>query len=186
LSPPYDLALRRPLSIVLAAACLLAPGCASPDRYVFLTRHAEKEAGRDPSLSADGKARADALAERLAGSGIEAIYVTQFRRTRETAEPLAHRLGVEIEVIEVSADLEVHAASVAEACRTATASSVLVIGHSNTIPAIVHALTGETIEAIPDDRYGDVWTISLDRDGRGKLVQPRCGGARSVWSFWCW
>lgn len=178
--------MRRPLSIVLAAACLLAPGCASRDRYVYLTRHAEKEAGRDPSLSADGKARAEALAERLAGSGIEAIYVTQFRRTRETAEPLAHRLGVKIEVIDVSADVEAHAAAVAKACRETQRGNILVVGHSNTIPAIVRSLTGETISPIPDDQYGDQWTISLDRDGRGKLVQPRCGGVGAHRLVWCW
>lgn len=172
--------------IVLAALLVLAPGCASRERRVYLTRHAEKEAGRDPSLSPEGRALAEDLAERMTGSDIKAIYVTQFRRTRETAEPLARRLGVEIKVIEVSSDLEPHAAGVAEACRRNGRRSVQVVGHSNTIPSIQEALTGESIEAIPDDQYGDVWTISLDRDGRGKLLEPRCVGMGNVWPFWCW
>ncbi|HUZ22044.1 MAG TPA: histidine phosphatase family protein [Acidimicrobiales bacterium] len=49
----------------------------------------------DPELSPEGCVQAEALAERLAKVGIDAIYVTPLRRTAETAAPLAARLGVE-------------------------------------------------------------------------------------------
>ena len=48
----------------------------------------------DPALSIEGRAQADALAERLAGEPITEIYISKLRRTAETAAPLAARLGL--------------------------------------------------------------------------------------------
>jgi probable phosphoglycerate mutase len=74
---------------------------------LFLVRHGESEpavAGQpfplvdghgDPALAPEGRAQAERVAERLAGAGIDAIYVTTLRRTAETAAPLAARLGHE-------------------------------------------------------------------------------------------
>jgi broad specificity phosphatase PhoE len=45
-------------------------------------------------LSPKGRAEISAVAERLAGEGIEAIYASPLDRTRETAEILAARLGL--------------------------------------------------------------------------------------------
>jgi probable phosphoglycerate mutase len=54
----------------------------------------------DPPLHPDGVRQAERLAERLVaehhdGAPIDAIYVTTLRRTHQTAEPLAVRLGLE-------------------------------------------------------------------------------------------
>jgi len=48
----------------------------------------------DPPLSEDGKAQAGRVATRLAGSGVDAIYVSTMRRTAQTAAPLADRVGI--------------------------------------------------------------------------------------------
>jgi len=48
----------------------------------------------DPPLSDLGRQQAERVAARLAGAGIEAIYVTTLRRTGQTAAPLAARLGL--------------------------------------------------------------------------------------------
>jgi 2,3-bisphosphoglycerate-dependent phosphoglycerate mutase len=48
----------------------------------------------DPPLSALGHEQARSVCDRLAGAGIDAIYVTTLRRTAETAAPLAARLGL--------------------------------------------------------------------------------------------
>lgn len=73
---------------------------------ILLIRHGESEAARpdapfplvdglgDPELHPDGRAQAEAVAERLAGEDIAAIYVTTLRRTSQTAAPLARRLGL--------------------------------------------------------------------------------------------
>lgn len=73
---------------------------------MFLVRHGESEAAirgqsfplvdghGDPALAPEGRAQADRLADRLAGQGVDAIYVSTLRRTVETAAPLATRLGL--------------------------------------------------------------------------------------------
>ncbi len=85
---------------------------------LLLIRHGQSEAyveGRpfplidghgDPPLSALGRDQAGKVADRLAGAGIDAIYVTTLCRTAQTAAPLAERLGL---APVVEADLrEVH------------------------------------------------------------------------------
>ncbi len=74
---------------------------------VFLVRHGESEpavAGQsfplvdghgDPALAPDGREQAERVADRLAGQGIAAIYVSTLRRTAETAAPLADRLELD-------------------------------------------------------------------------------------------
>jgi broad specificity phosphatase PhoE len=64
---------------------------------VLVVQHAEKRAAPgDPGLSANGAAQAAALAGRLAWCGAVALYASPLRRARETAEPLARRLGLPI------------------------------------------------------------------------------------------
>jgi 2,3-bisphosphoglycerate-dependent phosphoglycerate mutase len=52
----------------------------------------------DPALAPEGRAQAEAVAERLAPQRLDAIYVTSLRRTAETAAPLVARLGVEVRI----------------------------------------------------------------------------------------
>ena len=60
----------------------------------------------DPPLSADGADQSRRVCARLAAAGVDAIYVTNLRRTAQTAAPLATQLGLDLRV---EADLrEVH------------------------------------------------------------------------------
>ena len=73
---------------------------------LLLVRHGESEAARpeapfplveghgDPALHPNGRAQAEAVGRRLAGAGVSAIYVSNLRRTAETAAPLAEAIGV--------------------------------------------------------------------------------------------
>jgi probable phosphoglycerate mutase len=85
---------------------------------ILLVRHGESEPARvgvpfplvdgqgDPTLDPVGRGQAERVADRLSGEPITAIYVTNLRRTHETAAPLAARLGLDVRV---EADLrEVH------------------------------------------------------------------------------
>jgi 2,3-bisphosphoglycerate-dependent phosphoglycerate mutase len=65
---------------------------------LLLVRHAEPERGRDETsgLSTAGHADAACLADRLANEPIDAVYSSPARRARETALPLATRLGLSI------------------------------------------------------------------------------------------
>ena len=144
----------------------LRAGNAADDTVVILVRHAEKVAGEDPALDEAGLARARALAHALSEWPGEAIYVSQFRRTRETAGPLADAWGVEPEVIDAR-----DVGGLATRIREGAASRVVVIGHSNTVPALVGALGATEPDQIADEVYDDLFVVTLARDG---------GPARSV------
>lgn len=124
------------IGICLISAC--AVPFAGPDNYsAYLVRHAEKEPGRDPALSPEGRVRASALAERLAEAGLEVIFSTDFARTRETAGPIALKLGLPVLYYDPR-NLE----GLAEQIRTERRTA-LVVGHSNTTPGLAAALGGE-------------------------------------------
>src|SRR6185436_4951624 len=110
---------------------------------VFLVRHAEradagmasaKVAGADPELSDAGKARAVALAALLKDAKITAIFTTEYKRTRDTAEPLATAAGIAAAVV----DSKDGAGLIGKV--QASAGNILVIGHSNTLPEVIKAL----------------------------------------------
>lgn len=146
--------LRRSFILILAgfmlAACANSPFGDQADQQIYLVRHAEKEPGRDPQLTPDGRARAIALAERLSKAELGAIYSTNLRRTRQTAGPIA--LATEIPVIFYDASkLDEFASQL-----RGQSGNILVVGHSNTTPDLAAALGGEAgapiIEATEYDR----------------------------------
>ena len=64
-------------------------------RTVYLVRHAEKTStAADATLSPAGIKRADCLANTLKDAGIKQIYVTEAKRTQQTADPLAKQLKI--------------------------------------------------------------------------------------------
>ena len=78
----------------MALAAICVPAVASAQRLIFVVRHAERaDAGMtaqtDPPLSAIGEARSSKLAGMLADAGVKDIFVTEFKRTQDTAKPLA-------------------------------------------------------------------------------------------------
>jgi len=68
---------------------------------VTLLRHGEPDwtpdgqSVPDPGLTPYGHAQARAAAARLAREGVDALYVSSYRRSQETAAPLARAVGVE-------------------------------------------------------------------------------------------
>lgn len=133
------------------------PGGDAAQTVVYLVRHAEKAyAGADPPLSETGRRRAIALADRLAPVGIDRILSTDYRRTRDTVAPLADRIGVAIELYEPARMEEL-----AEALRSGPGGTVLVVGHSNTTPALVSLLGGVPGDPIAEDEYDRLYEVEL-------------------------
>jgi phosphohistidine phosphatase SixA len=127
--------------------CILLGRCRPA---VLLIRHADVDGGSaDPALNAAGAARAQELRHALRDAGIDAIYVTRWQRTQQTATPLAADLGVTPTQIDAAADV------VAAIQARPPSSAALVIGHTNTVPDIIAGLggpTGVTIDATEFDR----------------------------------
>lgn len=144
---------------------------------VVVVRHAEKaqDDPRDPSLSERGRQRAEALAGRLRDLSLAAAYATPFRRTQLTAQPVAGAQGIEVEVREfVSRDPDEDARALRDTLlHEHRGEAVLVVGHSNTVPAIVEALSGEEAEAMPESEYDRLSLIRIEADGRAELRVER-------------
>lgn len=151
-----------------------APVAAAAETVVVLVRHAEKAEveGADPPLSPAGEARARALAEYLADAGVDAVFATQFERTRATAQPLAERLGLAVTVRDAGRGYpEALAREIRERHRGQT---VVVVGHSNTTPAVVRALGGVAPD-IPESDYDNLFILHLAPDGTARTVRATYG-----------
>ena len=155
----------------LLMACATSAEPAPPNRYV-LVRHAEKAAqpAADPGLEPHGTTRAATLARRLAGQSLVAVYATQFRRTQDTAAPAARAAGVAITPYDAAVAPAEFAAALRRRHGTGT---VLVVGHSNTIPGIVEALCSCATAPLREDQYDQLYTITFGADGAARLQVER-------------
>lgn len=157
----------------LAACSSVQPMNSSDAAATFvIVRHAEKSTddARDPSLSETGQARAQRLARLLADEPLSAAYATGFRRTQQTAQPAADAHGIEITIY----DAQLPATALASQLRTAHVhGTVLVVGHSNTVPDIVAALSGQPVDAMPDEQYDLVYRVRMGSDGKTTLTRDR-------------
>lgn len=147
--------MKRLASILSILFLLAAAADAAP--VIFLVRHAEKSTtgGNDPELSPAGHKRADALARILQDSQIRAIFVTEFKRTQETAAPTAKETHVTPAIVP-STDV----AGLVLKLR-AMNGNALVVGHGNTIPDLMKALGIAIPINIPDSDYTEIFVVSL-------------------------
>nr|AID57594.1 putative phosphohistidine phosphatase [uncultured bacterium] len=169
---PLALRYGRGFVAALALSAMTACSQATPKTdAIFLVRHAEKTTEKnDPGLTEAGKARAEALADRLEDEGITRIYSSDYIRTRDTAAPLAERLGLEIEIYDPR-DLP----GTAETLK-ATSGRLLVVGHSNTTPQLTELLGGDGGTPIVEEtEYDRLYVVTSGDDEPVKSYLTRYG-----------
>lgn len=127
---------------------------------VYIVRHAEKVDETDSTdLSPAGRQRAVALADTLAERGIDSIFTTPYRRTRQTAEPLASRIGVRPAAY-AAAPVDV----VVNRVGRIRGKNVLVVGHSNTILDIARGLgVRPRLSAIASGDFDNLLRVRIQR-----------------------
>lgn len=138
-----------------------------PVTVVYFVRHAEKQtdAGRDPALTDAGTTRAQCLAEQLKAKDFTHVFTTHLRRTIATGAPLATVAGLTPEVITAGEE-----AQVLERLKALPkGATVLVVGHSNTVPKMILALGGkvENLDPrgfLPETDYDRLFEVSLGVD----------------------
>jgi len=142
---------------VILSICLLLTAAADAAPVIFIVRHAEKATtgGNDPHLSDAGRKRADALARILKDSQITAVFVTEFKRTQETAAPTARAAHLSPTVVPAK-DVPGLVARL-----RGLNGNALVVGHGNTIPDLMKALGITTPISIPEDDYTEIFLVSL-------------------------
>ena len=165
--------MRLRLALIWLIGCILTAAPAFSAVTVFLTRHAERagEMGEDPPLTPGGRERAELLARMLTDAGIREIFVTEYKRTQETAAPLARKLQIAPRQLAGKEN-----GPLVKAIRGMKRGAALVVGHSNTLPAVIAALGGPAVK-IEDDEYDNLFVLTIS----GKdvtLVRLRYGAGR--------
>lgn len=145
---------------------------------MIFVRHTEKapEPADDPGLSPAGQRRAAELARQLVDAdvvaGIDAIYSTPYRRTVETAQPVADALGLDINRYDPG-DNE---AVLETILRNHKGKIILVVGHSNTLPTLIADLgASKKVPPIAEDEYDNIYVISIPWFGKTKTIRLRFG-----------
>ena len=151
---------------------------------VFLIRHAERadEPRQDPPLTASGVARSQTLARLLGNAGVKAIFTSQFTRTKQTAEPLATKLGLTVTPFTLKLNpsnprqiAEESTAEVTNKILERAGQSVLVVGHSNSIPDVIKMLGGDVVPTIDERKFDDLFIVTVYAKGKAKVVQLKYG-----------
>ena len=160
----------RGLCVAAALAMALGwPEGATAGEAVYLIRHAEKAEGSDPPLTADGRARALRWADMLSETGIAAVITTTAARTRETGGIIARALGwetVEVGLNDTAGVIDLIGFDYAD-------TSVLVVGHTETLPTLLRALgTGEA-PTIEDEDFARLF---ITVPGEGLVAALRMPG----------
>jgi len=171
---------ERPLTLFLALLTLLLMVSAArgeehrPATVILVVRHAEKEKApaEDPPLTAAGRDRAEALSRLALSADIAAIYATPTRRTRQTVGPLAKKRGLETQPYEAKD----YAGLAADIVGRFEGRTVLVCGHSNTLPGIVAALGGGTVE-VRDEEFDHLFVVVVPAAGPARTIHLRYGPA---------
>lgn len=151
------------LLFAVAPASVSASLAASPPQsqdstvIVYLVRHAEKadDGTNDPPLAVAGQIRVRILRVLLADADLTHVHTTDWKRTRETAVPIAEAAGLE-PVLYDPRELEDVAAEIG-----ATPGRHLVVGHSDTTPRLTAALGGDPSGSIQELEYDRLYIVTI-------------------------
>ncbi|MGH7711046.1 MAG: histidine phosphatase family protein [Gemmatimonadaceae bacterium] len=178
-SPLHGVLVRRrglqPVAALLLVA-LSAVACEKVTTYV-LVRHAEPAAGVDPPLSLPGGQRAHALIDVMRQSHVAVVFHSQFVRTTETAESVATALNVpRIEIPVTAGQEQVQVDSTLRHVRSTFAGrTVLIVGHSNTVPLAVSSLGVANAPPIGPNDFHHLFIVVKHGSNPGKLIHARYG-----------
>jgi 2,3-bisphosphoglycerate-dependent phosphoglycerate mutase len=146
---------------------------AFPVTTVILVRHGERNAptpaSPDPHLNTAGKVRAKKLIHVVGQSGIKAIYRSHFVRAKETAQPLATYLGLSPIEIDEALPIKNHILS------NHMGQTVLVIGHSDTVPDIIRRLGAGSVPVIDDAEFDHLFVVNVFSPNRATLTRLKYG-----------
>ena len=125
---------------------------------IYITRHAERANESDTtSLSVAGLLRANALANRLTNKRIDSIFVTPYRRTEQTAAPLALLKGLTLTKYPAAP-----VTAITNRLRTFRGKNALVVGHSNTILEIAKGLgVSPSMQKIEHSEYQNLLLVRV-------------------------
>ncbi|MEO8041317.1 MAG: histidine phosphatase family protein [Acidobacteriota bacterium] len=155
------------ISALLLGFCFFASAEAQK-KTIILVRHAEKadQTSQDPELTDAGRQRAERLAKIVKKYKPGAIYSTDFKRTRDTAAPMAAKRKLKVAIYDAKKP-----GDLIDAIMKSRTKRFLIVGHSNTIPGLVNLLgKKELFKNLDDSEHGVIWIVRI-RDGQVKKTE---------------
>jgi broad specificity phosphatase PhoE len=160
--------MKRAAAYGIFLALLASARPARAQEAIYVVRHAERaDASADSALSTEGVGRSYRLRDMLKDAGITRIFTSDLRRAIDTAAPLAaanHLTPLQVAGAGTQALVDRIAASSAR-------DRVLVVGHSNTVPALLRALGADANVTLGDNDYDDLFIVVPQKDGRPVLLR---------------
>ena len=148
-----------------------------PVTTIFLVRHAEKiaDGSSDPALSPAGSSRADELAYILKHVKLNAIYSTPYRRTKQTVLPIAKEKGLKVMLYKPGEE-----DFLKKVLQAFSGGTVLIVGHSNTIPGLANELAGQSdFSDLDDATYDNLFIACVPIEGKAVILRMRFGSHTS-------
>ncbi len=140
---------------------------------LFLVRHAEKikDGSNDPILTPEGEARAHELMYILKHVELDAIYSTPYKRTQQTSLPTAKDKNLKIQNYKPG-----ERNFLEKVLNSNSGGTVLIVGHSNTIPILANELAGrQNYENLNDVTYDNFFIALVHSNGQTKIIRMRFG-----------
>ena len=159
------------VSVMIVLAFTNESKAQSTNKTIVLVRHAEKNPPvdgdkGDPDLSAEGRERARRLMQAVKKYKPHEIFATAYKRTQQTAEPIANTRKKQIQTYDASKQSEFVAKIMAS-----KTDHYLIVGHSNTIPLLANLLAKKEIfRNLVDAEHGVIWVIKI-RKGVLKKIE---------------
>jgi len=158
------------LMISLVVMFVLSSSCYCQDKNIqskkdslittiFFVRHAEKviDESDNPELNNRGKERAEKLSFILEKSGITKIYSTDYKRTKDTVKPLADKLELKILLYDPA-----NKKFLKELLSENKGTSIIIVGHSNTIPGMINeVLNSDSYDQLDDNEYDKLFIVNI-------------------------
>jgi len=155
--------------LVLSTMILAGSGVLYGQGVIFLVRHADRASSADDSLlSSAGEQRAECLARTLLDAGITKVFATDVQRTQQTAQPVSREFHIETTIVAKS-----RTAELISEIKQSDNHPVLVVGHADTLPAIVEQLGAGTIAKFGDREYDRLLVIPVTQAKAGQAITLR-------------
>ncbi len=132
---------------------------------VILLRHAEKDISEgadtaNPELSSAGNLRAQKLVEIINEYQPDAIYSSDYIRTRATVRPLARRRRMMTQIYDPQNLNQMH-----DLILSGKIKRIVVVGHSNTTPALANLLMKQDkYKNLAESEYDKIWIVKIKRN----------------------
>ena len=130
-------------------------------RIVYLVRHAEAAStAPDAALTAAGQKRAECLAKTFKDAGIKQIFVSDAKRTQDTAAPLAKELKITPTIIPAKDPNKL-----IQSLLYSGGGNILVVGHSNTLPFVLARMKAGTVTPIGENEFDRLFVTTVIESG---------------------